>query len=108
MNLAETQVSAEFLHTSSVFCTASPHSKPFSNVVLVFVFRRWRYVTQLAVADRVYGLAQWKWLQAFCGVLVGPLILQLCFHVHFVCLEFVEVISLPKNDLLKRLDGKHS
>lgn len=83
-------------------------SEPCYNVALLFVFRRRRYVTQLAEAGRVCGLAQWKWLQAFCGVLVGPLILQLRFHLHFVCLEFVEVISLPKNDLLKRLDGKHS
>ncbi|TEA26096.1 hypothetical protein DBR06_SOUSAS2210072 [Sousa chinensis] len=29
---------------------------------------------------------------------------RLYFHLHFVCLEFVEVISLPKNDLLKRID----
>ncbi|KAJ8788856.1 hypothetical protein J1605_005152 [Eschrichtius robustus] len=39
------------------------------------------------------------------GKHVGSPGVRLYFHLHFVCLEFVEVISLPKNDLLKRLDA---
>lgn len=42
------------------------------------------------------------------GAAWGPPGLRLCPHVPFVCLEFVEVISLPKNDLLKRLEGEHT
>jgi hypothetical protein len=37
----------------------------------------------------------------------GLLLLLALFSLHSVCLEFMEVISLPKNDLLTRLDGKH-
>lgn len=52
------------------------------------------------------GLLELWWLQTWgCW---GLLLFLALFSLHSVCLEFVEVISLTKNDLLTRLDGMYS